>query len=60
MLGGLALWPTYTDRVEVCIEGEIFAETVGDLLLHLLRGGVHGDVEVGVQIFGNSGNIRDN
>ena len=54
------MWPTYTDRVEVCIEGEIFAETVGDLLLHLLRGGVHGDVEVGVQIFGNSGNIRDN
>ena len=58
MTAGLGV--TYTDRVEVCVQSEIFAQTVGDLLLHLFRGGVHRDVQVRVQILGNSRNIRDN
>ena len=59
-LAGREWWVTYTDRVEVCIQGEIFTQSVGDLLLDLFRGGVHGDVQVRIQILGDSGNIRGN
>ena len=56
--GGLGeSWFTHPYRVEVCIQSEIFTQSVWDLLLHLLRGGVHRDVQVRVQIFGDPGNI---